>query len=141
MNEGQLTDGTLPPAGWDHATPSWFSYSRCTRIAMDMTSTNDLLIHNVQDAPPPGDPPNKEPIDPSQPDFPSTHDPTTTKAHTQIIGVRKVGRREDGQQLDCTTSIESTPNNGIDGIQFSPHTTFSRLNRFANKQNHGYINI
>jgi len=39
------------------------------------------------------------------------------------------------KELDCTTSIESTQNNGIHGIHFDLHTAFSRLNCLASKQN------
>jgi hypothetical protein len=35
------------------------------------------------------------------------------------------------KQLDYTTSIVSTLNNGIHGIYFGPHTTFPRLSRSA----------
>jgi hypothetical protein len=45
------------------------------------------------------------------------------------------------KQLDCTTSIARTQNNGIHGILFSQHTTFNRLNHLANKQKHGSISI
>jgi len=45
------------------------------------------------------------------------------------------------KQQDCTTSIMSTQNNGIHGIHVGPHTTFSRLSRFACKQTPGLINI
>ena len=45
------------------------------------------------------------------------------------------------KRLDYTTSIESTQNNGIHGIHFGPHTTFSRLSRLASKRKPGLINI
>ena len=45
------------------------------------------------------------------------------------------------KQLDCTTSIESSQNNGVHGIHFGPHMSFSRLNYLASKQNHESINI
>jgi len=45
------------------------------------------------------------------------------------------------KQLDYTTSIESTQNNGIHGIHFSSRTTFSRLSCLASKQKPGLINI
>jgi hypothetical protein len=45
------------------------------------------------------------------------------------------------KQLDCTTSIESTKNDGIHGIHFGLHTTFSRLSRLASKRKPGLINI
>ena len=51
------------------------------------------------------------------------------------------GGKRMAMQLDCTTSIERTENNGIHGIDFGPHTTFSRLNRQASKRKHGGINI
>ena len=45
------------------------------------------------------------------------------------------------KQLDWTTSITSTQNNGIDGILFSQHMTISRLSRLASKRKPGLINI
>jgi len=45
------------------------------------------------------------------------------------------------KELDCTTSIASTQNNGIHGIQFSQHTTFNRLNCLASNQKHESITI
>ena len=45
------------------------------------------------------------------------------------------------KQLDCKTSIESTQNDGIHGIHFGLHTTFSRLRRSASKRKPGLINI
>jgi len=45
------------------------------------------------------------------------------------------------KQLDCTTSIESTQNNGIHGIHFGQHTTFNRLSLLASKRKPGLINI
>jgi len=38
------------------------------------------------------------------------------------------------KQLDCTTSIASTQNNGIHNIHIGPHTTFTRLSHVANTQ-------
>jgi len=81
MNKGLLPNGILPPAGWDHPEPSWFDYSRCTWMAIDKLSINELLIDNVPGAPPPEDTPNKEPIDPQQPDLTCTPDSTKAKAH------------------------------------------------------------
>ena len=51
------------------------------------------------------------------------------------------GGKRMAKQLDCTTSIESTQNNGIHGTHFGPHTTFSRLSRLASKRKPGLINI
>jgi len=45
------------------------------------------------------------------------------------------------KQLDCTLSIASTQNNGIHGIYFGPHMTFSRLSHLASKWKPGLINI
>jgi len=45
------------------------------------------------------------------------------------------------KQLDCTTSSESTQNDGIHGIHLGPHMTFSRLSRVGSKRNPGLINI
>jgi len=44
-------------------------------------------------------------------------------------------------QLDCTTSIASTQNNGIHGIHFGPQTTSSRLSRLASKRKPWLFNI
>jgi hypothetical protein len=51
------------------------------------------------------------------------------------------GGKRMAKQLDCTTNFESTYNNGIHGIHFSPHTTFSRLNRVVRKKKHELINF
>ena len=51
------------------------------------------------------------------------------------------GGKHMATQLDCTTSIATTQNNGIHGIQFGPHMTFSRVSHLANKQKPGLINI
>jgi hypothetical protein len=45
------------------------------------------------------------------------------------------------KQLDSTTSIESTQNDGILGIHFGPHMTFSKLSSLASKQKPELINI
>jgi len=45
------------------------------------------------------------------------------------------------KHLDCTTSIESTQNDGIHGIHFGPHMTLSRLSCLASKRNPGWTNI
>jgi len=45
------------------------------------------------------------------------------------------------KQLDCTTSIASTQNNGIHRIYFSLHTSFNRSNYLASKWNCGLISI
>jgi len=51
------------------------------------------------------------------------------------------GGKHMAKQLDCTTSIESTQNNGIHGIHFGPHMTFSRLSHLASIRKPGLINI
>jgi len=55
MNGGLLPYGIVQPAGFSHAEPSWFNYSRCTWMAIDKLSIKDLLIDNVPGAPPPPD--------------------------------------------------------------------------------------
>jgi len=97
MNEGLLPNGILPPAGFPHPQPSWFDYGRCTWIAIGKLWINDLLIDNVPGAPPPLDTPNKEPIDPEQPDLTYTPDLTKTKAHRQIVGVENAGGKAYGK--------------------------------------------
>ena len=106
-------------------------------MAIDKLSIDDLLIDNIPGAAPPEDTPNKEPIDPQQPDLTCTPDPTKTKAHRQVVGVENVGGKHMAKQLDCTTSITSTQNNGIHGILFSQHTTFNRVNHVASKRKGG----
>jgi len=78
MNEVLLPNRILPPATWNHPDSSWFDYSRCTWMAIDKVSINDVLIVNVPGAQPPEDPPNKVPVDPEQPDPTCTPDPTMT---------------------------------------------------------------
>jgi hypothetical protein len=51
------------------------------------------------------------------------------------------GGKRMAKQLDCTTSIKSTQNDGIHGIHFGLHTTFSRLSRLASKRKPGKIMI
>jgi hypothetical protein len=51
------------------------------------------------------------------------------------------GRKYMPEQLDSTTSIASTQNDSIHGIQLSRHTTFNRLNHSASNRKHGSINI
>jgi hypothetical protein len=41
------------------------------------------------------------------------------------------------KQLDFTTNIASSQDDGIHGIHFGPHITFSKLNRLASKQKPG----
>jgi hypothetical protein len=91
MNEGLLPNRILPPAGLPHPEPAWVDYSRCTRMAVDKLSINNLLIDNVPGAPPPEDTPNEEPIDPLLPDLTCTPDPTMTKTHRQVVGVENAG--------------------------------------------------
>jgi len=97
MNEGLLPDGILPPASFPLPKPWWLDYSRCTWMAIDKLSINDLLIDNILGAPPPEDTPNEEPIDPQQPDLTCTPDPTKTKAHRQVVGVENAGGKVYGK--------------------------------------------
>jgi hypothetical protein len=69
-------------------------------MAIDKLSINDLLIHNVPDAPPPEDTPNEEPIDAQQPDLAYTPDPTKTKAQRQLDGVENVGGKAYGKATE-----------------------------------------
>jgi hypothetical protein len=66
-------------------------------MAINKLSINNLLIDNVPGAPPLEDTPNKEPIDPQQPDLTYTPDPTQTKAHRQVVGVENVGGKAYGK--------------------------------------------
>jgi hypothetical protein len=43
------------------------------------------------------------------------------------------GRKHMAQQLGCTTIIETTPNNGINVIQFGPHSTWSGISHLTSK--------
>jgi len=45
------------------------------------------------------------------------------------------------KQLDCTTCIASTQNNGIHGILFGTLTTFSRLSRLAYQRKPASVNM
>jgi len=97
MNEGQLPNGILLPAGFPQPEPSWFEYSGCTWMAIDKLSIHDPLVDNVRGAPPPEDTPNAEPIDPQLPDLSCTPDPTKTKAHRQVVGVENAGWKAYGK--------------------------------------------
>jgi len=96
-NKGLFPNGILQPAGFPHPEPSWFHYSRCTWMAIDKLSINDLLRDKVPGTPPPQDTLNEEPIDPQQPDLTCTPDPTKTKAHRQVVGVDNVGGKAYGK--------------------------------------------
>jgi len=97
MNERLLPNRILPSAGWDHPDQSWFDYSRCTWMAIDKLSINDILINNLQGVPPPPvDTPTKESIDTQPPDLTYTSDPTRTQAHSQVVGVENVGGKAYG---------------------------------------------
>jgi hypothetical protein len=107
-------------------------------MATNKLGINDPLTDNMPGAPPPEDTPNKEHIDSQQPDITPTPDPIQTKAHRQVVGVQNEGGgKHMAKQLDCTTSIASTQNNGIHGIHCSLHMTFSRLRHLAWKRKHG----
>jgi len=56
-----------------------------------------LLIDTVPGAPPPDDTPDEEMINPQKPDLTRTPDPTTTKAHMQVVGVENVGGKAYGK--------------------------------------------
>jgi len=56
-------------------------------------------------------------------------------------GSENAGGKCMPMQLDCTTRIESTENNGIYGIHFNPQMTFSRLSHLAIKGKSGLIDI
>jgi len=99
MNEGLLPNGILPPADFPHPEPSRFHWSRCTWMAIDKLSINDILIENVPSAPPPQDTPNEEPIDPPQPDLTCTPDPTKTKAQRQVVAVQNTGGKMYGKAI------------------------------------------
>ena len=90
MNKRQLHNGILPPAGFPHPERWSFDCSRGTWIGIDKLSINDRLIDSWPGASPPEDSPNKEPIDPQQPDPTCTPDPTKTKVHRQVGGVENV---------------------------------------------------
>jgi len=66
-------------------------------MAIDKLSINDLLIDNIPGAPPPEDTPNKESIDPQQPDFTCTPDLIKTKAHRQVVGVENARGKAYGK--------------------------------------------
>jgi len=66
-------------------------------MAIDKLSIIDLLIDNVLGAPPPEHTPNKEPIDPEQPDLTCTPDQTKTEAHWQVVGVENAGGKAYGK--------------------------------------------
>ena len=85
MNEELLPNGILPPADWDHRGPLWFDYSRCTWMAIDKWSMNDLLIDNFPGTPPLEDTLHEEPINSQLPDLTCTLDSTKTKTHRQLV--------------------------------------------------------
>ena len=66
-------------------------------MAINTPSMNDLLIQNVPGAPPSEDSTNEAPIDPQQPDFTCTPDPTKTKPHRQVVGVENEGGKVFGK--------------------------------------------
>jgi len=66
-------------------------------MAIDKLPINNRLIDNGPGAPPPEDTPNKEPIDPQQPDLTCTPDPTKTKAHRQVVGLENAAGEAYGK--------------------------------------------
>ena len=66
-------------------------------MAIEKLSIDDLLIDNILGAPPPEDTPNKEPIDPQQPDLTYTPDPTKIMALRQVAGVENAGGKAYGK--------------------------------------------
>jgi len=100
-------------------------------MAIDKLSIDDLLIDNVPGALPPEDTLHDEPKDPQLPVHTCTLDPTKTKAHRLVVGVENTGGKYMSKQMECTASIERTRNDGIQGIDYGPHTVFSRLKRLT----------
>jgi hypothetical protein len=66
-------------------------------MAVNKLPINDLLLDNVLGAPPLEDTPKEKPIDPQQPDFTCTPNPTKTKAHRQVVGVENAGGKAYGK--------------------------------------------
>jgi len=66
-------------------------------MAVNELPINDRLIDNVPGAPPSEDTPDKEPIDPQQPDLTCTPDQTKTKAHRQVVGLENAGGKAYGK--------------------------------------------
>jgi len=56
-----------------------------------------LPMDNVPGPPPPEDTPNKETIDPQEPDLTCTADQTKTKALRQVVGVENAGGKAFGK--------------------------------------------
>jgi len=141
MDEGLLPNGILPPTDFPHPEPSWFAYSKCSRMAIEKMSMNDPPIDNIPGALPPEDTSNKELVDSQQPDHTCTPDLPRQRLIGRKLEWKMQGENRIAKQLDCTTGIASTQDNGIHGIHFGPHTTFSRLNHSASTQKSGNINI
>jgi hypothetical protein len=91
--------------------------------------------------PPPQETHNKETLDPQKPDVACTPDPTKMTVPRQVDGLENAGGKHMAKQLDSTTSITSTQNNGIHGIHFHQHMTFKWRNHFSRKQNYRSISI
>jgi hypothetical protein len=76
IRKGHLPERILPPARTDCPERSSFDYCRCTSMALNNLSTHTLPIDHEPGTAPPEDTLDEEPIDPHNPDFTSTPDPT-----------------------------------------------------------------
>jgi len=101
MNEALFPDVILPRGGGDRPKRSWFDLSQCTTMAIkELSQLINLPIDNVPGAPPPEDTPNEKSIDRQQPDLTCTPDPTKTKAHRQVVGVKHSGGKAYGKATE-----------------------------------------
>jgi hypothetical protein len=89
---------------------------------------NDHLIDNVPGAPPPEDTPNKDPIDPQQPNLTCTPDPTKTKAHQQVVGLENAGGKAYGK----ATGLYNKPHKYSE--QWNPWHPFRSTHDFQQAQ-------
>jgi len=96
-------------------------------------STYDQPIDNVCGVPPPEHTHNKVTTESQKPDLTCTTDPIKKKAQSQVVGVENAGGQHIAKQLDCTTIIPSTQNNGIHRIYCGQHTTLNSCNHLAVK--------
>jgi hypothetical protein len=90
-----------------------------------------LPIRNRLVAPPPEDTPDKETIDPQEPNLTCSQYPEETKTHTQVVRVENAMVQYMARRLDCTTSVANTLNNGIHDIHFGLQMTLKRSNHVA----------
>jgi len=137
MSVGQLPNWILLPAGWDHPEPSQFNYSRCTSMAIDKLSINDVLIEYILGSPPPENTPHEEPIEPQKPALTCTPDSTKRNARRQVVKVQNAGWKAYGKATELYIKNHNNSEQWNPSVHCGPCMTFIRLSRFTSIRKSG----